>query len=88
VPGERIQSIEFLNDGVWTATVGHSRSGYKTKKVTRKGKRTEVDLRLSDRAVVQAIFAGYPERDPIDGPGAMRLGVGWWWSTWRRTRWG
>ena len=27
------------------------------------------------------------ERDPMSGPGAMRLGVGWW-STWRRTRLG
>ncbi len=25
------------------------------------------------------------ERDPIGGPGVMRLGVGCWWSTWRRT---
>lgn len=34
-----------------------------------------------------ARFSGYRERDPMSGPGAMRLGVGWW-STWRRTRLG
>ena len=28
------------------------------------------------------------EGDPVVGPGAMRLGVGWWFSTWRRTRLG
>jgi len=59
-PGKRIYSIEFHNDGVWTATVGQSLSGIMMKTVTRKGKRTEVDVRLSDRAIVQAIFADTP----------------------------
>ncbi|MFN6121890.1 MAG: hypothetical protein ACK5CE_19965 [Actinomycetes bacterium] len=59
-PGKRICSIEYRNDGVWTATVGQTLSGYRTKKVTRKGKRTEANEKLSDRAVVQAIFADAP----------------------------
>lgn len=41
------------------------------------GQSSDLVFRSGDRA----------ERDPMSGPGAMRLGVGWW-STWRRTRLG
>lgn len=59
--GERIASISFRHDGNdWTATVGQSLSGLRVESKRRKGGRVQVKTRLSDAAVVLAIFAGRP----------------------------
>jgi hypothetical protein len=57
----RVYSITYTHDGEeWTATVGEPLKGvrYKTSRV--KGKKIERVLRLSDPAVVLAIFPGNP----------------------------
>lgn len=58
---QRIYSITYTHDGEdWTATVGEHLKGvgYKSSRV--KGKKIERELRLSDPAVVLAIFPGNP----------------------------
>lgn len=56
---ERIYSIVFENHGEeWTATVGESLRGVRTRKVKQKGKTLERKESLRDRAVVLAIFPG------------------------------
>jgi hypothetical protein len=57
----RIYSITYTHDGEeWTATVGQHLKGvrYRTSRV--KGQKVEREQRLSDPAVVLAIFAGDP----------------------------
>jgi hypothetical protein len=59
--GERIYSITFMHDGVeWTATVGKSMTGAQrmTKRV--RGETVERTRHHTDRAVIMAIFPGYP----------------------------
>ena len=59
--GKRIYSITFVHDGEeWTATVGSQLRGARTRKRRRQGRTVEVTDRLSDAAVVFAIFAGNP----------------------------
>ena len=60
-PERRIYSIRFISDGEeWTATVGEQLRGTDTRTRRRKGQKVEVTRRLSDQAVVLAIFAGTP----------------------------
>ena len=57
----RIYSIVFGHDGeVWTATVGESLRGERTKTVKAQGKKVERTSQVSDPAVVLAIFPGSP----------------------------
>ena len=58
---QRIYSITFGHDGeVWTAAVGETLYGIRTKKTKSKGKTIERELAVSDPATVLAIFAGSP----------------------------
>jgi hypothetical protein len=57
----RIYSITYKHDGEeWTATVGENLEGVRYKSSRVKGKKIERELRLSDPAVVLAIFPGNP----------------------------
>jgi hypothetical protein len=60
-PAKRIFSIRFPHDGVdWTATVGQTLSGSKTKTMGRGTSKREVTQPTSDSAMVLAIFPGHP----------------------------
>lgn len=60
-PDRRIYSIIFSHDGErWTATVGETLSGVRTETKRQKGSVVERLQRLSDPAVVLAIFPGVP----------------------------
>ena len=57
----RIYSITYVHDGEeWTATVGKELRGVRRRTVRRRGQSTEQETRVSDPALVLAIFAGYP----------------------------
>jgi hypothetical protein len=74
----RIYSITYTHDGeVWTATVGEKLKGvgYKTSRV--KGKKLERVLRLSDPAVVLAIFPGNPYMVVTNHRIAVDVGSRW-----------
>jgi hypothetical protein len=58
---DRVYSISYRHDGEnWTSTVGKRSEGVRTKTVGRGSARREVSTRLSDPAVVLAIFPGNP----------------------------
>ena len=58
---QRVFSISYRHDGEeWTATVGTTLRGSRSRTVTRRGARVEQHDRLSDPALVLAIFPGYP----------------------------
>jgi hypothetical protein len=58
---QRVYSITFIHDGEeWTATVGRTLSGTRTRKRQRRGQRIDVTVNLSDSATVLAIFSGSP----------------------------
>jgi hypothetical protein len=58
---ERIYSITYQSrNEEWVATVGESLCGTKLEVVRIKGKKTNRVVRLTDSAIVLAIFPGYP----------------------------
>jgi hypothetical protein len=58
---QRIYSITYVHDGEeWTATVGEALRGRRHSTTRRRGQRLERTERLSDPAVVLAIFSGSP----------------------------
>ncbi|WP_296749139.1 hypothetical protein [Thiobacillus sp.] len=61
-PAERrIYSIVFVHDGdVWTATVGESLQGERTRTTKVRGQKVERTSHVSDPALVLAIFPGSP----------------------------
>jgi hypothetical protein len=57
----RIYSITYRHDGEdWTATVGENLKGVRYRTVRVKGQKVERMERLSDPAIVLAIFTGHP----------------------------
>jgi hypothetical protein len=65
VPGldERIQMITFEHNGEeWIAEVGRALRGTRTDRRRRRGKLVDVTTRLSDPALVLAIFDGNPHQ--------------------------
>ena len=65
VPGldERIQMITFEHNGEeWIAEVGRTLRGTRTDRRRRRGKAVDVTTRLSDLALVLAIFDGNPHQ--------------------------
>ena len=57
----RIYSIVFGHDGeVWTATVGESLRGERTRTTKARGQKVERTTQVSDPALVLAIFPGSP----------------------------
>lgn len=60
-PERRVEHIEWQSRGEsWTAIVGRTMHGKKTRTAIRKGERVEVTDHLSDPARVLAIFEGEP----------------------------
>jgi hypothetical protein len=58
---DRVYAIRFVHDGEeWTATVGESLTGTRTRKRTVRGHKRDVTEHLSDPAVVLAIYVGNP----------------------------
>jgi hypothetical protein len=66
--GQRVYSITYTHDGEqWTATVGESLKGIGHKTARSRGIKKEHTIKLHDRAVVVAIFAGGPYVVATDG---------------------
>lgn len=60
-PERRVEFIEWRHDDeYWTATVGRTLHGRRTRKGTRNGRRVDITDHLSDPARVLAIFEGNP----------------------------
>jgi hypothetical protein len=75
---ERIFSITFLHDGIeWTATVGERLHGVEKKYTRSKGKKIERTKRVSDPALVLAIFRGSPYIVVTNHEIGGNVGSGW-----------
>lgn len=61
VPAQRVYSITFRHDSdYWSATVGETLTGSKTRQIEPGDNSTEQTTRLNDAATVVAIFPGTP----------------------------
>ena len=78
-PERRVYSITFVHDGErWTATVGESLRGKRTRTTRSRGTRVEREQSVSDPAVVLAIFAGIPYMVVTNHRiGGRRVGSAW-----------
>lgn len=60
-PGERVQAIDFVQDGVrWVASVGEELSGVRTTSQLRRGELIERTEQLASATRVLAVYPGAP----------------------------